>query len=76
MSANWKYRQSLTHIKENNIIENSSQTVIQPINSPFLYTSCADVSQPNGYENSNLKQAYLFQRQIKSTMISPEIHVD
>lgn len=84
MSANWKYRQYL--IKNADAIINENQTfkcIEQPIyqktthstNTPFLYSSCVDTAQPNGYENTNLKEMYLKKKQTMCTMVSPEIHI-
>jgi len=81
MSANWKYRQSL--IKNADKIIQLNQTVrcsetptfpqtTHSTNTPYLYTSCVDRAQPPGYENSNLKEAYLKEQKIQCTMIAPE----
>ena len=44
----------------------------QPLkNSPFLYTSCVEKSQPYGYEDSDLKNVYLSSYQLQARMIAP-----
>jgi hypothetical protein len=45
-------------------------------NTPFLYSSCMDNSQPYGYENSDLKSLYLSSYQLQSRMVSPLITQD
>ena len=40
-------------------------------NSPFLYKSCVESSQPFGYENSDLKSLYLTSHQLQSRMFTP-----
>ena len=42
-------------------------------NSPFLYKSCLDNSQPFGYENTDLKSLYLTSHQLQSRMLTPVI---
>ena len=56
MSANWKYRQNLIKNADNIIqLKQSIECVDQPIypksssnNTPFLYTSCTEKTQPMG----------------------------
>jgi hypothetical protein len=85
INTNWKYRQYLTEnadsiIKANQLeacgnccycptmkIENSVS------NSPFMYKSCMDKSQPYGYNNSDLKNLYLTSQQLQSRMVAPII---
>tara|TARA_B110000858_G_scaffold198536_1_gene266437 strand:+ start:9095 stop:9346 length:252 start_codon:yes stop_codon:yes gene_type:complete len=81
MSANWKYRQSLTKnadeiIKFNQTFTCSEQPdfpkTTHSTNTPYLYTSCVDRAQPPGYETSNMKKVFLEQQMVKCTMIAPE----
>jgi hypothetical protein len=51
----------------NNIQNNNSN------NTPFLYKSCSDKSQPFGYENSDLKNLYLSDVQLQARMVTPVI---
>lgn len=81
MSANWKYRQNLIKNADNIIqLKQSIECVDQPIypksssnNTPFLYTSCTEKTQPMGYENSNLKEMYLEKKMMQCRMVAPEI---
>ena len=40
-------------------------------NSPYLYRSCFDSTQPFGYENSDLKNLYLSDYQLQSRLVTP-----
>lgn len=40
-------------------------------NTPFLYKSCIDKSQPFGYNNSDLKSQYLTKYQLQCRMFTP-----
>jgi len=42
-------------------------------NSPFLYKSTLEKSQPFGYENSDLKNNYVSKFQLESRMVTPVI---
>ena len=42
-------------------------------NTPFLYKSCMDKSQPYGYETSDLKNVYLSSYQLQARMVAPAI---
>ena len=44
-------------------------------NIPFTYNSCFENTKPFGYENTDLKQAYLVKVQEKTMKQSPEIHL-
>lgn len=85
IKSNWEYRKYLTNnadsiIKSNQLAacdnccycpaEYNSQSTS---NSPFLYKSCAEKSQPYGYENSDLKNIYLSRQQLQSRMVAPVI---
>jgi hypothetical protein len=45
-------------------------------NSPYLYKSCADKTTPFGYENSDLKSAYLTREQLQARMVAPILTQD
>jgi hypothetical protein len=45
-------------------------------NTPFLYKSCADKSQPFGYENSDLKKLYLSKYDLQCRMYTPVMSQD
>jgi hypothetical protein len=45
-------------------------------NSPFLYATVADKSQPYGYEDSDLKNIYLSRNDLQSRMIAPVVTQD
>jgi hypothetical protein len=85
--SNWAYRKFLTENADNIIRTNQAlacddccscpanyPNVVQPTtnnNTPFLYKSCLDNSQPFGYENSDLKNLYLSDVQLQSRMVTP-----
>lgn len=89
ITSNWQYRKYLTEnastiIKNNQIaacdeccsIPVIKQTIDNQSNSPFLYQSCVDNTQPFGYENSDLKNLYISSHQIQSRMVTPVITQD
>lgn len=88
ITTNWNYRQYLINnaddiIKSNQLeaCDNSCycpslQTGGSTSNTPFLYKSCVDKSQPFGYENSDLKNIYLSSTELQSRMVSPSITQD
>ncbi len=84
--SNWAYRKYLTENADNIIQKNQAAAcddcctcpakygnpISQPTNNtPFLYKSCTDTSQPFGYENSDLKNLYLSDVQLQSRMVTP-----
>ena len=87
--SNWAYRKFLTQNADTIIRTNQAfacddccscparyPSVTQPAtnnNTPFLYKSCLDNSQPFGYENSDLKNLYLSDVQLESRMVTPVI---
>jgi len=86
ITSNWQYRKFLvenaeTIIKNNQVAacdECCSIPVMNQIsgnqqNSPYLYQSCSDNSQPFGYENSDLKNLYISNYQLQSRMVTPVI---
>ena len=86
IKSNWQYRKYLTEnadtiIKGNQLeacdqccscpaMYGSGQSVPQ---SPFLYKSCIDNSTPYGYENSNMKSAYLSEYQLQCRLTTPQL---
>lgn len=85
IKSNWQYRKYMqdnadTVVKYNQLaacdqccsctaqygVENETQK-----NTPFLYKSCVENSQPFGYENSDLKSLYLSSHQLQSRMFTP-----
>jgi hypothetical protein len=85
IKTNAQYRKFLTEnadsiIKSNqldaceNCCYSSAMRTGEPIsNSPFLYKSCVEKTQPYGYEDSDLKNLYLSSYQLQCRMISPII---
>ena len=68
--------QLLMKIKRLSVLNNQYiKKTTHSTNTPFLYSSCVDTAQPNGYENTNLKEMYLKKKQTMCTMVSPEIHI-
>ena len=86
IKSNWQYRKYLMEnadqiIKYNQLgaCEQSSGGVVnyggkEKLNdSPFLYNSYLENSQPFGYENSDLKSSYLSRQQLQERMVTPVI---
>ena len=85
INSNWKYRQYLTENADSVIQANqleacdnccycpTLQTSEAASNSPFLYKSCVDKSQPFGYETSDLKNIYLSSYELQCRMVAPAI---
>jgi len=84
IKTNWQYRQYLTHngeqIMKQNAIDACDQCCTcparygddQPItNTPFLYKSCTQSTQPYGYQTSDLKELYLSEYQLQSRLNAP-----
>jgi hypothetical protein len=86
IDSNWEYRQFLMHNSTNVMETNLEQCFNQSgysnlygqsvSNSPFLYATVADKSQPYGYEDSDLKNIYLSRNDLQSRMISPVVTQD
>ena len=86
IDSNWTYRQFLMHNSTNIMDGNLQQCFSQSgysnlygqtvLNSPFLYSTVADKSQPYGYENSDLKNLYLSRNDLQSRMVAPIITQD
>ena len=85
IKSNWQYRQYLTSnadsIIKSNQLEACDESCYCPAlrsgepisNSPFLYKSCVEKTQPYGYEDSDLKNIYLASFQLQARMIAPAI---
>ena len=86
IKTNWQYRQYLTNNADNIIKYNQLAACDQCCycppkygnnkemsNTPFLYKSCTESSQPYGYENSNLKKLYLDKYQLQARLVTPVI---
>ena len=86
IKTNWQYRQYLTNNADNIIKYNQLAACDECCscparygdgkeisNSPFLYKSCVESTQPYGYENSNLKKLYLDKYQLQSRLVTPVI---
>ena len=85
IKSNWQYRQYLTKNADAVIKANQLEACDdccycpalrtgEPIsNTPFLYKSCMEKSQPYGYENSDLKNVYLSSYQLQARMVAPAI---
>lgn len=87
ITTNWQYRkymvQNAETIIKNNQLDACDQCCACPVrqtmgsvndkNTPFLYKSCADGSQPHGYETSDLKQLYLSKYQLECRRYTPVI---
>lgn len=84
IKTNWQYRQFLTNNAEEIMKQNSMSACDrcctcparygddQPqTNTPFLYKSCTESTQPFGYENSDLKQLYLDKYQLQCRLSAP-----
>jgi hypothetical protein len=88
IKSNWQYREFLTKnadsIIESNQLDACDNCCYCPSlktgesipNSPFLYKSCVDKSQPFGYENSDLKKLYLSSYELQCRMVAPSITQD
>ena len=89
IKTNWQYRQYLTNNADNIIKYNQMSACDQCCscparygdgkeisNSPFLYKSCSESSQPYGYENSDLKNLYIDKYQLQARLVTPVITQD
>jgi hypothetical protein len=89
ITSNWDYRNFLQHNATKIIQANSisacnncgscpplyvgSQNPDVQSNTPFVFASPLDSSQPFGYETSDLKNLYLSRYDLQSRMLSPSI---
>ena len=83
IKSNWQYRQFLTTNADSIIKSNQLEACDnccycptlkagEPVpNTPFLYKSCTEKSQPYGYENSDFNQLYLSSQQLQARMVAP-----
>lgn len=84
IKTNWEYRKYLTEnadeIIKANQLNACDQCCACPArygdgetvpNTPFLYKSCVESTQPYGYEHSDLKNAYLTEYQLQCRMVTP-----
>jgi len=86
IDSNWTYRQFLMHnstqIMDGNLEQCFAQSGYSNLygqtvsNSPFLYSTVADKSQPYGYEGSDLKNLYLSRNDLQSRMVAPIVSQD
>jgi hypothetical protein len=87
ITSNFQYRQFLTKNADNivkfNQLEACDQSCYCPFekspsmpNTPFLYKSCVESTQPYGYENSDLKNLYLSREQLQCRLIAPVLTQD
>lgn len=85
IKSNWQYRKYMQanadSIIKHNQLESCDECCSCPAiyggenesqnHSPFLYKSCIEQSQPYGFENSDLKTAYLSTYQLQCRMFTP-----
>jgi len=86
IKTNWQYRAYLTQnaddIIKHNQLSACNQCCTCPAryggkqpttNTPYLYKSCTENTQPYGYENSDLKKEYLSRYQLQCRMVTPVV---
>lgn len=87
--SNWKYRQYMQNNAKNIMKTNSMQAMqdsgnnayvdtfnVKTINTPLLYKSIYDNSQPRfGMGNSDLKNDFLSRQRNNAKMTSPSFHI-
>ena len=89
IKTNWQYRQYMTKnadaIIKGNQLDACNQCCTCPATygrpammngTPFLYSSCTESAKPFGYENSDLKSAYLSSYQLECRLTAPVITQD
>jgi hypothetical protein len=80
--TNWDYRQHLTQNADSVIKQNQKEAcgdcctcgynhTGKTSNTPYLYKSCVDSTQPYGYTDSNLKNLYLSRQQLQCRAVAP-----
>jgi len=87
IQTNAQYRFFLTNNANNIIYQNQVESCdqcgnclkqvegkMQSNNTPFLYSSPFDKSQPFGYETSDLKNVYLTREQLQSRKVAPVVN--
>lgn len=88
INSNWKYRQYMQKNAKNIMKTNSMQAMqdsgnnsyvdtlnTKTINSPLLYKSIHDNSEPRFGRNSDLKNDFISKQKINAKMTSPSIRV-
>lgn len=88
IKSNWQYRKYMQD-NADSIIKHNQLSSYQECtseragvhneeknNTPFLYKSCVDTSQPYGYETSDLKSLYLTKQQLQCRMYTPVMSQD
>tara|TARA_B100001758_G_scaffold247874_1_gene267980 strand:+ start:18188 stop:18625 length:438 start_codon:yes stop_codon:yes gene_type:complete len=85
IKSNSDYRAFLTKNADNIIKQNqltacggccnclNIQQSTKTSNTPYLYQSCSDSTQPYGYENSDLKETYLSREQLNRNSQLPSL---
>ena len=88
ITSNWQYRKYMIEnadaIIKTNQLEACDQCCSCPArlnvgpnkeekNSPFLYKSCVESTQPYGYENSDMKNMYVSKYQLECRRFTPVI---
>ena len=87
ITSNWQYRAYMQNnadaIIRHNQLEACDECCSCPArygvqnekecNTPFLYKSCADKSQPFGYESSDLKSLYLTRYELACRQFTPQL---
>ena len=91
IKTNWNYRKYLTEnadqIIKHNQLSACDECCACPArygdnqnqpnsNTPFLYKSCSDATQPHGYETSDLKNMYLSSFELQARMVTPVLSQD
>ena len=89
ITSNWDYRTFLQNnavkIMKENLISSTDncgaalstftgpQNPVTQSNTPFVFSSTVDHSQPFGYETSDLKNVYLSRHELQSRMMAPAL---
>jgi hypothetical protein len=85
VQSNWQYRQYLTNNAEDIMKYNYTKSANdngyfkryadtpKEYNVPFIYPSFVSETQPNGYQQSDLKQMYLTREQLNARKVAPVI---
>jgi hypothetical protein len=89
IKSNWQYRNFLTANADAIILQNQLNACDQcctcparygdnqpQSNSPFLYKSCTESTQPFGYQTSDLKNEYLSSYQLQCRLVAPILTQD
>lgn len=87
INSNWKYRQYIQQNANQIMKYNSMESIYSSGNNPYSITSnvvnvptpfiFSSIQSPSiGYNNSDLKQDYVKQTQIRSRMVAPSIKIN